>query len=354
MMNLCDSMGGGVEMNMKKGVLFLILMLAVIFMPGHLQAATGCDGAGNCYIYAAASGTGSGASWANAYTGFNTGAHPISAGSLSRGVTYWIAAGSYGAQTFSSPDSGTTVITIEAATNSSHGPASDWSNSYQGQALFIGGISISTDYWVFNGQTRGSDWQSGYNLKFWYQTGQCPGNNCGPVMLNGNHVTLEYVEGEGTGQGFPTNTSTADKCSSNNCGNYGDVGIYTGSSAVTNLYVGYGYWHHTGNTQFQMNGAVSNYLTWEYNWVSYNHTGQNGMHDEAFSLVANNVAIRYNVFQDICSTGIITDASAGTPTMSNWYIYGNIFFWDDAYANYAVSGRARIPDRFYRQRDCGF
>src|SRR5215472_6032616 len=143
---------------MRKSISFLLLLVSPI-----LARASNCDGLGNCYIHAGATGSGSGSSWTNACPGL-TGA--CSPSSMSRGVTYWVAAGSYGGQTFSTPDSGSSVITIEAATTSNHGPASDWSSSFAGQALF-GESSVTSDYWTFNGQSRGSDWRSGYNLKFW-------------------------------------------------------------------------------------------------------------------------------------------------------------------------------------------
>ena len=298
-------------------------------------AASGCDGAGNCYVYGSATGTGSGASWTNAYTGFGTGSKQVNPGNMQRGVTYWIAAGNYGGVNWSTPDSGSAFITIEAATTANHGPASDWNDNFAGQAVFASaGSSISTDYWTLNGQTRGADWQSGYNIKFWNQNAD---QGMG-VYIGSNHdINFEYIEMEGTGMtggAFPNNT-TADRCNVNNCGVWQDGNIYE-SSPVSNIYVGYGYYHHTGNSQFWFNvtgngGSVSSNLTWEYNWVSYNHTGQNGQHDEAYSLLANNATIRYNVFQDISGSGLICDASAANPAMSNWFIYGNLFFNDAAY-----------------------
>jgi hypothetical protein len=102
------------------------------------------------------------------------------------------------------------------------------------------------------------------------------------------------------------------------------------------LYVGYSYVHHTGNTQFQMNNTPApDTQMYEYNWISYNHTGQNGQHDEAYSLYASDVTIRYNVFQDISGSGIITTAGGGQPSLSNWGVYGNLFFWDANYAKFA-------------------
>lgn len=299
--------------------------------------ASGCDGLGNCYIRMGAAGSGNGSSWQNAYIGFGTSTGDINPASMSRGVTYWVASGTYGGVAFSTPDSGTSMITLEGATDASHGPATDWNNAYAGQAVF-GPSAISTDYWIINGQVRGSDWQSGYTMKFWNQNA----SSSSAITLGGNNdITFKYVEMEGTGAGFPNNTSTSDRCSTNNCGVWSDDAIIE-NSPVTNLYVGYGYEHNTGNTTFQMDtegsgGSVNNNLTWEYNWISYNHTGQNGLHDQAFALYGSNVVIRYNTFQDISGSGIITTAGAGQPNLSNWDVYGNLFFWDSAYA--ALNGQ---------------
>jgi hypothetical protein len=299
------------------------------------RAASGCDGAGNCYIAASATGSGTGASWVNAYKGFGTGTGKVNPAAMSRGVTYWIANGNYGAVNFGTPNSGTAVVKILGATSASHGPASDWSSSFAGQALFTGG-GVTSDYWTFNGQSRGADWQSGYTIKFWNQSApQGASMTLGTGSSGVSNINFQYVEFEGTGAGFPNNNSTSDKCNADNCGIWMDNAIYE-NQPVSNLYVGYGYAHHTGNTQFQMNvtgpsGGINQTVTWEYNYISYNHTGQNGEHDEAFALLASNVVIRNNVFQDISGSGIICDASAAAPAMSNWYIYGNLFFNDPAY-----------------------
>ncbi|MGO9640551.1 MAG: chitobiase/beta-hexosaminidase C-terminal domain-containing protein [Candidatus Acidiferrales bacterium] len=312
---------------------FLVGVLIFVCFPA-LARGQGCDGSGNCYIRAGATGSGTGASWTNAFTGFGAGAGNINPAKMMRGVTYWIASGSYGGPTFSTPVSGTSVVTIEGATTASHGPASDWNNSFAGQAVF-GETEITTGYWTFNGQTRGSDWQSNYTLKFWNQSDD-EGSSI-TLSTAATNVTLEYVEVEGTGMtggAFPNNT-TADKCDTDNCGVWADNAIYTqvGSDIADNLYVGYSYIHHTGNTTFQMDDGVNSNLTWEYNWISYNHTGQNGQHDQAYSLYASNVTIRYNIFQDISGSGIITTAGVGAPDLQNWAVYGNLFFWDAAYAS---------------------
>ena len=252
--------------------MYLTIVLCVLAEPCYVEGASGCDGNGNCYISASAKGGGTGKDWTNAYTGFGTRKGQIDPALMTRGVTYWIGAGSYGAVAFSTPDSEAATITLEAATTRTHGPASDWNDRIAGQALFSAS-SITTDHWIFDGQSRGLDWQSGYTLKFWNQTSSQGGAiNLGTHDRGVSNISLRYVELEGTGAGFPNNTSTADKCSEDNCGIWQDNALYE-SQPVSDLYVGYGYAHHTGNTQFQMNatgpgGSINQNVTWEYKRMS--------------------------------------------------------------------------------------
>jgi hypothetical protein len=82
---------------MKRSITLAILLLCY---SAFGFAATGCDGSGNCYVRAGATGTGTGSSWTNAYTGFGTGAGQINPASMSRGVIYSVASGNYGTPTF--------------------------------------------------------------------------------------------------------------------------------------------------------------------------------------------------------------------------------------------------------------
>lgn len=293
----------------------------------------GCDGAGNCYIYASATGAGTGANWTDAYTGFGSGSGQVNPAAMTRGVTYWIANGTYGPPTFSSPVNGAEVITIMGASTTSHGPASGWNDSYAGQAVFgVGETNFATGYWKINGQARGSDWQSGYTIKFDLngmdvQDGVI--NNLGSGGAASN-LTFNYVEIRGSNMNYTYNSGNAT-----NCIHYCDGGFQT-SSPTNNLYVGYSWIHDVGGVQFQSNDNTygnSNGSNWtvEYNYISRNRTGDQsaGNHSEAFSSTVQNMTVRYNYFQDIGSSGVITDASAGTPDVGPWYIYGNINFWTD-------------------------
>jgi hypothetical protein len=304
------------------------LCLAVLFLLAFRVSAalpaTGCDGHGNCYIRAGASGNGSGSDWTNAYTGFGTTSGKVNPASMSRGVTYWLAAGSYGEQSFNTPDSGNAVIVIRGATASSHGPASDWNPAWAGQAVF-GQSRITTDNWTIDGQTRGSNWQSGYTIQFNIDGQAGLGYALG---IQGSHVTIRYVEIRGSSRNYTYNSHTPT-----NCERYCDAAIATGSP-TNNFYVGYSWLHDVGDTQFQSNLNTvgnSNGSSWiiEYNYISRDHTGDQapGNHSEAFSATVRDLIVRYNYFQDIGSSGVITDASAGLPDVGPWYIYGNVVFW---------------------------
>ena len=98
------------------------------------------------YIRAGASGANTGADWTNAWTSF-------SQVTWTRGDLYYIAAGSYGGLTLSTPASGTSTIEIRAAIGGSgdHGTSTGWSDSFQGQALLTGS-TITTNYWTLNAQ----------------------------------------------------------------------------------------------------------------------------------------------------------------------------------------------------------
>src|SRR6185437_16175032 len=70
---------------------------------GGSATSPGCDGAGNCYIASAASGSGNGSSWTNAYRGFGKASGQVDPSAMSRGVRYWIANGTYGKRHFLPP-----------------------------------------------------------------------------------------------------------------------------------------------------------------------------------------------------------------------------------------------------------
>src|SRR5438034_5915431 len=115
------------------------MMLKKTLVPCFVILVSFWANAADHYICSAARGTGDGSSWTNACTGFSG---SCAAGSLVRGDTYWVAAGNYGSPSFDTPASGTSVITIKAATDANHGSSSTgWTTGgsgacHQGQAGF--------------------------------------------------------------------------------------------------------------------------------------------------------------------------------------------------------------------------
>src|SRR5262245_4189942 len=72
------------------------------------------------FVRAGASGAANGSDWTNAY--------PSLPATLTRGDTYYVAAGTYSGYRFSTPASGTTLITIKKATVADHGTNTGWSD----------------------------------------------------------------------------------------------------------------------------------------------------------------------------------------------------------------------------------
>src|ERR1700690_1633644 len=213
---------------------FLCLSLIVLNVSGA-----------NHYISPNGSGSKNGADWSNAWAGTAT--------SYVRGDTYYFSAGTNGPLTLNTAASGASTITLKAATVADHGTNAGWSDGMAGQTLFLGESSISSPYWVINGQTRGSDWRSAYGLKFWNQVNEENGA-CIHLHSGANNLTIQYCDMQGT----------TDIPGPNDGG--GDNAIVN-DAQLHDLYVGYCYLHETGNTQFQLNYGNSTNFLCEYNYI---------------------------------------------------------------------------------------
>ncbi len=336
---------------MKK--LFLPLLLVAA---STCWAVSGCDGAGNCYVRAGASGAGSGADWTNAYASLPN--------NLTRGAVYYVAAGSYPNHTFSDADSGTTVIKILAATSATHGTATGWSDSYQGQATFTCSSSCNdvivfqADYYVFSGVYRSTstgnpetDWvlESGYGFKVsntnskaagaisagsGYNAGTCSSlSSCGAQGMFVHDITVSYVDLDGAHPS--TDSADIDDGFDIEGGSYNITmsSNYVHDDAVPNFIkgshgnqAGSGYYFGTGN-----NNVI------EYSYIQHNYSSPT-YHSEGCSCSEGltNFTIRYNYFDQIGgvggngSTAMIGTASGADYNNGNgpngpWYIYGNVF-----------------------------
>ena len=333
-----------------------LLAFLLIFGPSMCWAVSGCDGAGNCYVRSAATGAGNGSDWTNAYKSLPA--------SLTRGVNYYVAAGSYPNHTFADADSGTTLITILAATTASHGTATGWSSSYVGQATFTcssscGDIIVfATDYYMFSGVYRSTttgnpetDWvlESGYGFKVdnsnskaggaiaagsGYNGGTCNSvSACNAIGMFVHDITISYVDLNGA---HPSNDSDdIDNGFDVEGGSYNITMAhnYVHDDAVPN-YIRGSHNHQAGNGYYF--GTGDNDII-EYSYIQHNYSSPT-YHSEGCSCSEGltDFTVRYNYMDQIGgvggngSTAHIGTASGADYNNGNgpngpWYIYGNVF-----------------------------
>jgi hypothetical protein len=303
---------------------------AVLLFQSSAQAACP-DAANNAgYVRAGATGTGSGADWTNADPNLPAG--------LIRGCTYYVAAGSYPSYTFSTADSGTTPIVVQAATTTAHGTSTGWSPSYgvdiSGSATFACStscgkvIGFGSDYWVFNGAYR-TNWTSGYGFHVSNTNGVAQAT-IGDVG-NVHDITIAYSEIEGS---HPTSDSSPgvgsyliEFANEDSGGTFYDI-------LIDHDYV------HDGYTAFYLKGTGTssstnaNNVTIQYSYAMHTYSSST-YHGElcACSQGLKNFAIRYSYWVDSSThangTAVIATPSGGGYQSGNqnngpWYIYGNL------------------------------
>lgn len=289
------------------------LVLVACMVPPFVMAA-------NVYVRPGATGANNGTDWTNAYTKLPT--------TLTRGNTYYLANGTYGSYVFSTPNSGSTPITIKKAVEADHGTATGWSSTYgDGQAVFSN-WQIYTDYYVFDGQRRNSDWKLGATSQYGIKVA-----GTGPVRLDngagtgGDNLTFRYIDIQGGGR----DTGKGD-----------DV-IY-GLTGNSNLTFQYSALHDSDRTIFLMRGNWQN-LTVDQSYLARN-TSTPAIHGEMLSMTdSTNVTWSNNIMEDIEGTAFIAGINGGTA--ANWKIFGNVFVHSAAYIadtgrksghNYGVAG----------------
>jgi hypothetical protein len=293
------------------------LVLALLLVFGLAAQAD----AANRYVLASASGAGTGADWTNAYTALPS--------TLTRGDTYYIGDGTYGAYDFDDAASGTLVITIKKATASDHGTDTGWLSSFgDGQAVFgyaahYGASSISTPYWTIDGNGTATTYaKTGQGIKFdtgpvFIGTGGIWDSYVG-INLNGSgNVTLRYVEIAGHGDD----------------GAGGGNDLLYASSAVSNITIQYCYLHDAGRTHLLSRGGTDWLLEHNvfYRNESCNDCGidptpaGNDEHAESWSPgTTSGVVYRYNLVEEQEGTAILCTLD-NNPGPDNWEIYGNVF-----------------------------
>jgi hypothetical protein len=280
---------------MRRAAISLGISIAVVLSASAAHAQT-------YYVRSGAGGNGS--DWTNAY--------PSLPQSLVRGATYYLAAGSYTGYTFDDAPAGSTLITIKKATAADHGTSTGWLASYANQAIFTGTLDFRTSYFIIDGQTRNSDWRSGYGLKI-----QAGGNHAVklgiPFQTSVSDITLRYVEIQGSGDRSDT---------------YNDRGIASALGS-SNLTVSHSYIHDQGECNLHLLRNTN--VTIEYTWIARNHSSP-AVHAEGIAAPegTSNFVFRYNVMEDIEGTAYIATPTGDHPACNgtlqrDWYIYGNVF-----------------------------
>lgn len=286
-----------------KSFLFSTFLLAILSV-GAMSAE-----AANLYVRAGATGSNNGADWTNAFTRLPS--------SLVRGNTYYIADGTYPSQTFNTANSSTTLITIKKATVADHGTETGWVSTYgDGQATW-GKWFVTTDYWLFDGQTRNADWKTGGVSQYGFYVTSSNGAmrlDDGNYTAGADNVTFRYIDFKAGGQ----HTGT------------GDDTIY-GIMGNSNITFERCALRDSDRTIFLMRGAWQNLLV-EYSYLARNSSTA-AIHGELLSDTgSDNLIFRYNIIEDIEGTGVWAVLNgSGSKTAANtatgWKIYGNVINW---------------------------
>jgi hypothetical protein len=280
------------------------------------------------------SGSKTGADWNNAYAGLPS--------TLTRGDVYYLADGTYGSYTFSTPDSGTTVVEIRKAQTYDNCTSTGWNAATMGssQASFTGSpaLSLNSDYFILNGNGTYTGAGCG-NAPGSTVTSEPPTpSDCGirlagsgnttsgalnVVACCGLHNTLEYVELVSSG--------------TNNISGNGSLAIFAGISDQSSTFftIRHMYARNEGCVYIQDIGSDT-VVDHSYFWGTevYGAPGGSACHGQSEYSVNSSRGIRsYNVQRDITGTAVWTFGTGGT--FSNWQIYGNIIFMSSPTASWA-------------------
>jgi hypothetical protein len=262
---------------MKK-IIFITLLLPILL--SGFSSAEAVDR----YVRAGATGANNGTDWANAYSSLPA--------TLVRGDVYYIAGGTYPAHTFNTPSAGTTLITIKKATVANHGTNVGWLDSYGNSQAIFGAWQVHTDYWLFDGQTRNSNWHTGaidqYGIRIKVPGGKGIRLDNG-AGIGGDNLTFQYIDVEGGGR---------DKGDSNSDVIYG----LTGNSNIRFQFCAL---HDSDRTIFLLRGNWQN-LVIDHCYMARNNSNA-AIHGELMSLTsATNLTFSNNVVHGMVETFMAT------------------------------------------------
>lgn len=280
------------------------LILGLLLVLTHAVSAS----AANQYVRAGATGGNNGTDWTNAYTNLPA--------TLTRGDTYYVADGSYGAYVFDDAVSGTTKIFLKKATGADHGTETGWLASYGDGTADWSGWTFSSNYWEIDGQVGA--WAS--DLPGYVQHGFRVLKNTtdtGDVLIRAgtsaaprSDITLRRVEAAYTNT---PRTGTWAK----------GQDIFAGKA--TNLILQRVWFHDAGRVCAQLVSAPNGVV--EYSVFERNGHAQVAQayspseHSEVVHLLGGDLIFRYNFLRDQRSTGGLIIAGDN----ASMKVYGNVF-----------------------------
>lgn len=299
------------------------VLVAILFLT---QLALGA----NHYILQSATGTGSGADWTNAYTGFGTGAGKANPASLTRGDTYYVGTGTYSLAVINTSNSGALTTTIKGATAADHGTDTGWSSSF--------GVDVTQAHFTTSGT------YSPIGIFIWYNpsgqfildgnTGTPSGGPTSygftvdlPASCSGGNTSVEIGAGGGSVNNVQISHFYFLACSGDVA--TGGVSVQT-TTSTTGLTVSYNYFDgfesalDEGNSGVTMTGTVfdHNYLVNAFSSASH-HGNQINFKDAAINPVVSN-----NIVANCAGTNCIGANDVGTTCTQGLVgakIYGNVF-----------------------------
>lgn len=240
-----------------------------------------------------------------------------------RGDTYYIAVGDYPLEpNLNTAVSGTTVITIQAATVKSHGTGTGWNDAYGvlsgSQVSFSGGIEMTTGYWNWDGIIGPNFDSNSADYGFLIPKPSSCSTWWGVTLGNGTQnldgITLTHFAFMGCGDGVDTES----------------IGVLSGTQITSeaNLYVGHSYFHGWQNAISLSNGSnVGNNPTIEYDYFTDSQS-YSDHHGELIDVGwTSGLTYRFNIMTDCVGTGCIASNNCNTSHLGldGASIYGSQF-----------------------------
>lgn len=255
------------------------------------------------HVRSGATGSGSGTDWNNAFAKLP--------GTLKRGATYYIAAGSYPAPNFTDAESGTNLISILKATESAHGSDTGWTDDFaRGVALFQGTTRFQTGYYRLDGMTGSGKTGHGFELV-------C-NRSYGIVFGSVRSISVQHCN---------LHQYPADVLRTNMT-DYTHL-IYAAKGGGGFLFQS-NYFHHVFGCPFFFRSL--NGVTIEHNYIEKNRSSgadepQPNLHSEGISdNYSSRVTARWNKWCDIEGTAFIALIAGKEGIAEDWHIHGNVFW----------------------------